>query len=128
MSYIFVYGTLMKKCKPNKWSKFLRDNAEYIGEAEVAGELYKIDFYPGLIKGSGKVFGELFELKNPNKTLPILDDYEDFNDSNISDSLYTRELCNVRLTHNDLVVEAWAYYFNGVVSEKSKYSSGRFLN
>lgn len=128
MSFLFVYGTLMRKCKPNDWSAFLQENANYIGEATTHGKLYKIDFYPGLVKGEGTVYGEVYKLHQPELTLPTLDEYEDFIAHDLNNSLYLREKASVRLTKNQKVMECWIYYFNRSVYPYTEIRLGKFTD
>lgn len=52
-------------------------NASFVGEAQLNGELYRIDWYPGVVLSDSKtpVFGEVFELKSADH-LSELDAYE----------------------------------------------------
>ena len=56
---IFVYGALRKGAS-NDWRM---KTARWLGPAEVEGTLVKIDWYPGLVLGSGGlVKGEVYEI------------------------------------------------------------------
>ncbi|WP_162628012.1 gamma-glutamylcyclotransferase family protein [Arcticibacterium luteifluviistationis] len=116
----------MKKYKPNEWSAFLQKNATYVGEASVEGKLYRIDFYPGLVKAEGTVYGEVYKLHEPELVLPRLDDYEDFRPDNLDDSLYLRENVEVKMLHNQKKKTSLIYYFNKSVKYYSEITSGRF--
>ncbi|WP_341225422.1 gamma-glutamylcyclotransferase family protein [uncultured Arcticibacterium sp.] len=126
MSLLFVYGTLMKKCKPNEWSAYLQENATYVGEASVKGKLYRIDFYPGLVKGEGTVYGEVYKLHEPALILPTLDEYEDYRPDALTDSLYLRENTEVTLLHNGEKKKCLIYYFNRPTDTYPEITSGRF--
>jgi gamma-glutamylcyclotransferase (GGCT)/AIG2-like uncharacterized protein YtfP len=68
---IFVYGALRKGAS-NDWR--MKD-ARWLGPAEVEGTLLKIDWYPGLVLGSGgSVKGEVYEI-GP-ELLKELDEFE----------------------------------------------------
>ncbi|MGR3809414.1 gamma-glutamylcyclotransferase family protein [Jiulongibacter sp. NS-SX5] len=125
MDLLFVYGTLMKKCSANEWSDFLQKNANYLGEAKTKGDLYKIDYYPGLILSENWVYGELFELNDPSYAFHYLDQYEDFNPAKPEKSLYLREKMEVLI--NDAVELAWVYIFNRPYKHFEKYPQGRFI-
>lgn len=128
MPLLFVYGTLMKKCKPNKWSVFLQENATYVGEASVKGKLYQIDFYPRLVKGEGTVYGEVYKLHEPELSLPKLDQYEDFLPNDLKNSLYLREKTDVELIKSQKTVNCYVYFFNRDISLYREIKSGRFSN
>ncbi|MDB2429356.1 gamma-glutamylcyclotransferase [Akkermansiaceae bacterium] len=56
---IFVYGALRKGAS-NDWRM---KGAQWLGPAEVAGTLVKIDWYPGLVLGGGSVvLGEVYKV------------------------------------------------------------------
>ncbi|MCR9064949.1 MAG: gamma-glutamylcyclotransferase [Cytophagales bacterium] len=124
--YLFVYGTLMRKCKTNEWSVYLQKNAKYMGEAKVKGELYKIDFYPGLVSGDGWVYGEVYQLKNPESTLHFLDQYEDYQEGDTENSLYLRQETSVVLLKEKKSLQCLAYYYNKSIEGLKKYTDGKF--
>jgi gamma-glutamylcyclotransferase (GGCT)/AIG2-like uncharacterized protein YtfP len=124
--YLFVYGTLMQKCRPNAWAAFLHTNAQYAGEASVEGLLYKVAYYPGLVRGEGVVYGELFELRDPEKVFRLLDEYEDYLPDDPDRSLYLRVLAWVTLTETGEKKESWLYYYNQPVTDFMPYENGRF--
>ncbi len=126
-SYLFVYGTLMKKCKPNQWSEFLHQNAVYLGEGITTGKLFKIDFYPGLVEDeNGEVYGEVYLLKNEKEVLSRLDEYEDYFPENLKKSLYLRKIKPIYLK-DEIVISSWTYVFNQSTENKSLYPNGRFV-
>lgn len=127
MEFLFVYGTLMKKCQRNEWSTYLHENSKYIGEAWAEGLLYKVAHYPGLVKGDGKVHGELYQLKSPRESLEILDEYESYFEHNIQKSQYLRELTEIFLTEENKTIKAWVYYYNFSLEELELYRDGKFL-
>ena len=54
-TYVFTYGTLMKDRRNHGYMK----DAIYIADGELDGyEMYDLGTYPGIIEGSGTVFGE----------------------------------------------------------------------
>ena len=68
---IFVYGALRKGAS-NDWRM---KGAQWLGPAEVAGTLVKIDWYPGLVLGGGSVvLGEVYEVGS--ELMNELDEFE----------------------------------------------------
>ncbi|KPM49487.1 gamma-glutamylcyclotransferase family protein [Jiulongibacter sediminis] len=128
MEYLFVYGTLMQKCTRNEWSAFLLKNARYLGEAKIRGDLYKVDYYPGLIKSENWVYGELFEIQDSSYIFHYLDQYEDYRPNDPENSLYTREKSEVWLTDNSVKsFSSWVYYYKKPFRQFEKYPKGRFI-
>ncbi len=69
--YVFVYGTL----KRGKRAHSLLSWAKFVGEGTVSGyEMYIVRDYPGIVRGEGKVRGEVYEVDE--ETLKKLDEYE----------------------------------------------------
>lgn len=80
--YLFVYGTLMTSATGSLGRDMrlrLRREARSIGGGTLAGRLYDLGSYPGLVRSEDPtelVHGEVLELMDPAKTLPWLDEYE----------------------------------------------------
>ncbi len=89
---IFVYGTLRKGCG----NHFVMEEAEgrYIGKGVVSGyEMYTNGAYPMVIRGSGTVVGELYEVSD----LVTLDELEGY------PKLYIKETVLVELESGEKV-------------------------
>lgn len=72
MVNVFVYGTLKKGFGLN----YLLDSSKFIGEAKLEGyEMYSlVSFAPFIVKGDGKVYGEVYEISED--LLKKLDKFE----------------------------------------------------
>lgn len=73
--YVFVYGTLRRGGAYDL--NLLLPAPRFVGMAKVAGTLYLIDWYPGLVLGGedrGHVTGEVYEI-TPQLEL-VLDEFE----------------------------------------------------
>ena len=125
MSLLFVYGTLQSTYLGDQ-SIRLRSEAKFFGKAFTRGQLYKIDWYPGLKPGEGEVYGELYELLDESNTLEWLDEYEDFDFSKPETSLYSRQKVNVTEIATLKNYEAWAYIYTGFTDEKDRIVDGHF--
>lgn len=80
LNILFVYGTL-RRGFDNEHAKLLRAIAEFAGEAQVRGRIYRVGWYPGFVFAEdgaedGFVRGELYRLHDPERTLAALDEYE----------------------------------------------------
>ena len=100
---LFVYGSL-KRDAPAKRHRLLRD-ARFLNVASMAGTLYDLGRYPGVVRDSrrrGRVFGELYEIPDEvaQKALRALDGYEG--------SEFDRQRVYVTLRDGKRRV-AWAY-------------------
>ena len=80
--YLFAYGTLMTGATGTtgmaQRARLIRE-ATSLGPATTAGRLLDLGRYPGLVlpaAATHRVHGELFELTDPDRTLPWLDAYE----------------------------------------------------
>ncbi len=127
MIYLFVYGTLLKKAG-NMMATFLSEKSIYMGEGEMAGMLYKVDFFPGAIHdpaAESTVKGELYELHDAQKVLEVLDTYEGFNPEDVSNSLFVRK--EVDIESEGQLWNAWVYLYNMPVNSHELIPSGDFL-
>jgi gamma-glutamylcyclotransferase (GGCT)/AIG2-like uncharacterized protein YtfP len=80
LNLLFVYGTLRRGFE-NEHARMLRGAAEFVGETEARGRIYRIGWYPGFVCAEdgvedGLVRGELYRLRDPERTLATLDEYE----------------------------------------------------
>lgn len=85
--------------------------------------------YPGLLhaaSGGDIVYGDLFRMRDPDRLLAVLDDYEGIGPGNEEPTLYLRELLPVTLGDGN-VTPAWTYIYNRPVDEAKRIASGRFL-
>jgi gamma-glutamylcyclotransferase (GGCT)/AIG2-like uncharacterized protein YtfP len=71
-----VYGTL-RRAFDNEYARLLRASAEFEREASVRGRLQAVGAYMAFAPdGDDEVRGELYRLREPERTLAALDDYE----------------------------------------------------
>jgi len=131
MEYIFVYGTLMKSFAENPFRLLLEKNTKYVGEAFTYGKLFLVDYYPGLIYNNPhenhKVYGEIVSFNRSLDFLAYLDEYEDFNPNNISNSLYIREIKECFLLENNELFNCHTYIYNKKVDNLNFLTNGRFI-
>lgn len=98
---VFVYGTLMKN--QSNHDDYLADS-HYVGAATLSGyEIYDLGCYPGIVEGTGKVYGEVYDI-NEN-TLKAMDRLEG------EGSLYIRKSVKVTLADGNYI-DAWCYIYN----------------
>jgi gamma-glutamylcyclotransferase (GGCT)/AIG2-like uncharacterized protein YtfP len=102
-AYLFVYGTL-RRGSPNRFARLLESQARFAGSGRMLGRLYDLGNHPGAVssKAQGEwVRGDVFLLKRPTTTLPILDRYEG--------SEYERRMVPVHLA-SEKHIEAQVYF------------------
>lgn len=115
---LFVYGSLRRNAE--QVAHPLLVDAAFLGRATVAGTLYSVAWYPGLVlAGEGKVHGELYELPvtRADAILHSLDDYEGggFRRRKVTAALTSGGWC-----------DAWTYAYIGPVHALEVIASGDY--
>ncbi len=110
---VFVYGTLKKGYKLHFYLK----NAKFIGYGYVNGyDMYIVDWYPAVVKGRGRVYGEVYEVCQ--ETLDILDGVEE------EGFLYKRICEKVYMKKG--FIKAYMYVYLKDVSQLKRVPTGIF--
>ena len=99
LSYLFVYGTLQRGRPLHR--ELVRLQAEFVGSASMAGQLYDLGRYPGaLATGDQMIPGELYRLPEPEPALRRLDTVEG--------RQFHRAMVRVTRAHGE-PQQAWVY-------------------
>ncbi len=121
MHYVFVYGSLRYGFELHH----LIAKSRYVGLGFVEGYImYNLGGYPGVVKGDGIVWGEVYEVNS--ETLRKLDEVEDF--EGLEDDLYVRERTRVyfdqkrRFFQDDVNI----YRYNQEVRDKELIPEGDY--
>lgn len=125
---LFVYGTL-RRSAGTPWSQFLEPASSYIGVGRTHGALFQLGGYPGMALCSDEaawVRGDVFLLKDPLATLPVLDDYEGCGTTGLPPYEYLRQVVDV-LLDDGRTIQAWAYIYLLDTSDKPRIVSGDYL-
>lgn len=128
MDLLFVYGTLLPECNLSISTQFVKE-AEFIGHGYVFANLYDLGEYPGMVLDLSyehKVFGHIYRLKSPEKTLLLLDEYEDINPLFPENNEYIR--AEVKVISQNRVLNAYAYLYLNDVLPLKKIHSGDYLS
>lgn len=124
---LFVYGTLLGSLS-NSMTDFLKRESVFIGEAYLKGRLYDLGRYPGVVVQNDspyEVFGHVYQLRNPEEALKVLDYYEDIPDGKQTTSEYIRALTPVRIENN--YQHCWVYMYNKPTANLKEIESGNYL-
>lgn len=115
---IAFYGSLLRSF--GQQSRLgVSERTRYRGEGLVAGRLYDLGRYPGLLAGGGTVRVEIYEPLDEH-LLAYLDEFEGYDPSRPDSSQYLR-------VQTDLVEpggEVWIYRYNRSVEGKPPVPSG----
>ena len=126
---LFVYGTLRKGTSTDMYRLLARE-ADFISDARFKGQLYLVDYYPGLIPSDNDhdiVHGELYRMRRPDVVLRTLDEYEGCSEHYPEPKEYVRRVETVILP-NEEERFAWVYIYNKPVMQLKKIESGDFLD
>ena len=126
---LFVYGSLRSGFKSPAY-EYISRFFSLLGEARVRGKLYDMGSYPAGIPTAENQFihGELYRIKEENEfswAIGQLDDYEGVTVEPDEVQLYRREITDVFI--NGQVTQAWIYWFNGDIKERTLIASGDML-
>ena len=131
--HLFVYGSLM----PQLVSRFgkaertrLAAESAVIGPASVAGRLFDLGSYPGLISNSclhTRVHGVLLRLNKPDETLAWLDPFEDIVPGRPLEVNQYERVTRLVTTAGGGGIEAWVYVMWRVPASASEITTGRWL-
>ncbi|MEM3381853.1 MAG: gamma-glutamylcyclotransferase family protein, partial [Candidatus Bathyarchaeia archaeon] len=93
-------------------------------KGRIQAKLYNLGEYPGAVEHRGSyVYGKVYEVKNIDKVLPLLDKYEEFYPDNPSNSLYIRKIMRV-IMENGENLRAFVYIYNRNVEGKKILPTG----
>lgn len=124
MALLFVYGSLRRGSR-HPMARLLEDGADWMGVSRVEGQLYLIDWYPGLVPADSAgqwVEGDLYRMCAPEHLLPLLDDFEECSTRFDHPLEYRREIVMVEQTGT--VHPAWTYFYNHPVTGRQRMDTG----
>ncbi len=124
---IFFYGTLR-----TGFSRTTRAGIdaliEFAGRASIAGQLFDLGIYPAAVPaGEGRVWGEIFEIVDPGRVLPVLDRIEGYRPERPERSLYTRARAAATL-EDGRMLDAWVYFYNAPLGGARRILSGDYVD
>ena len=123
---VFFYGTLMAGFDRRRRAG-IDDKLAYLGRGWIRGSLYDLGLYPAAIPDdSGRVWGEVYETREPAPVLTALDGIEGIRRDDPDGSLYRRVETPVSLPDGS-VAEAWVYFYNAPLGHAERILSGDYL-
>lgn len=127
MHYVFVYGTLRGACETGAHKQYL-NRADFISPAKIRGQLFMVDYYPGLVLSETEnwAIGEIYLLEDEAQ-LHDLDVYEGCAKKSPQPHEYERRLTQVVLTSGEQMA-AWVYVYKQATHDLPVINSGDFLN
>jgi gamma-glutamylcyclotransferase (GGCT)/AIG2-like uncharacterized protein YtfP len=106
---LFVYGSL-RPGFGGEMAALLASSATHLGPATTQGALFRVDYYPAFVPGiDGTVTGDLFLMREPDRLLAILDDYEQCTAAYPPPHEFRRERLPVEAPWGP--AEAWTYVY-----------------
>ena len=127
MHYVFVYGTLRSACETGAHKQYLR-GADFISPAKIRGQLFMVDYYPGLVLSETEhwAMGEIYLLED-DAQLHDLDVYEGCAKKSPQPHEYERRKTQVMLASGEEMA-AWVYVYKQDTHHLPVISTGDFLN
>jgi len=123
----FFYGTLMSGFE-RRTRLGLDAELAYRGRGWIHASLYDLGLYPAAVPDEdSRVWGEVFELKDPAAVLDAIDEIEGYSVDHPDTSLYVRRHVPVHLD-DDTTAEAWVYFYNAPLGRASRIRSGDYLS
>jgi len=123
---VFFYGTLMAGFDRRRQAG-IDDRLRYLGRGAIKAALFDVGLYPAAVPAPDRqVWGEVYEVTDPDAVLPALDAIEGYSPSQPDSSLYLRALTDVALPTGP-AVQAWAYFYNAPLGQAQRIISGDYL-
>ncbi len=99
----------------------------YVGRGSITAALYDLGIYPAAVPSTeGRVFGEVYDVADPQTVLAALDEIEGHRPDDPDRSLYTRAEVDVALADGSRA-RAWVYFYNAPLGQAPQIPSGDYL-
>lgn len=119
---VFVYGTLRRGGS----NHFRMAGAEFVSAGTIAGRMYRIDWYPGLVLDAtgDEIHGEVYTVDAG--MLAALDTFEGLSAGEIQGCEYRRVQTTV-VGRDSQIMTAWVWEWLGIVNESQRLTAGDWL-
>ena len=123
---VFFYGTLMAGFDRRRRAG-IDSKLSYIGRGSIQGSLFDLGLYPAAVPApDGDVWGEVYEMAEPETVLSALDDIEGYRHDDPDRSLYCRQQADVALPDGGRA-PAWVYFYNAPLGRAPRIVSGDYI-
>ena len=123
---VFFYGTLMAGFDRRRQAG-IDDKLTYKGRGSIKAALFDLGLYPAAVPAPDRqVWGEIYEVTEPETVLPALDVIEGFSPAQPDTSLYLRARADVILQDGS-GAQAWVYFYNAPLGKARRIPSGDYL-
>ena len=124
--FVFFYGTLMAGFDRRRRAG-IDAKLTYRGRGAIRAALFDLGIYPVAVPApEGRVWGELYEMAEPEMVLGALDDIEGYRPDDPDKSLYSRSTADVTMP-DGTVERAWVYFYNAPIGRAPRIASGDYL-
>ena len=124
---VFFYGTLMTGFDRRRRAG-IEGRLVYTGRGWITASLFDLGIYPAAVPASeGTVWGEVYQMTEPQAVLAILDEIEGYSATTPEHSLYVREQA-VATLDDGRVVHVWVYFYNAPLGRAPQITSGDYLD
>jgi gamma-glutamylcyclotransferase (GGCT)/AIG2-like uncharacterized protein YtfP len=122
---LFVYGSLLYD--NNEFGHYLMHNANFVGPALFKGRLYDSGEYPGALADNNgyDIKGSVYQLREVNAALAVLDDYEGFGADQEQPNLFIRK--PITAICNNKPIDCWIYLYNLPIEYLTEITSGDYM-
>lgn len=125
-NFVFFYGTLMAGFDRRRRAG-IDSKLSYRGRGSIRAALFDLGIYPAAVPApEGVVWGEVYEMTDPDAVLVALDDIEGYRSDDPDKSLYSRAVADVALPDGS-VERAWVYFYNAPLGRAPRIASGDYL-
>jgi gamma-glutamylcyclotransferase (GGCT)/AIG2-like uncharacterized protein YtfP len=123
---VFFYGTLMAGFDRRRRAG-IDSKLTYVGRGAIRAALFDLGIYPAAVPApEGVVWGEVYEMKEPETVLAALDEIEGYRVDDPDRSLYLRQNTDVRLP-DGTQAPAYVYFYNAPLGQAPRIPSGDYL-
>jgi gamma-glutamylcyclotransferase (GGCT)/AIG2-like uncharacterized protein YtfP len=124
---VFFYGTLMAGFDRRRRAE-IDEKLRYVGRGSIQAALFDLGIYPAAVPApEGVVWGEVYEMRDPQAVLAALDEIEGHRPDDPDHSLYTRALAEATLP-DGTGAAAWVYFYNAPLGRAARIPSGDYLD
>jgi gamma-glutamylcyclotransferase (GGCT)/AIG2-like uncharacterized protein YtfP len=125
-TFVFFYGTLMAGFDRRRRAG-IDTKLTYRGRGSIRAALFDLGIYPAAVPApEGLVWGEVYEMSDPEAVLLALDDIEGFRPDDPDKSLYARAVADVTMP-DGRIEQAWVYFYNAPLGRAPRIGSGDYL-